>query len=66
MSKDILNESPSVEEALNYYQHKFYCSNCGNTNYRYIRKGVKITEVVTVCDNCGCGISLKFRLAVSR
>lgn len=52
----IVNEV-SFDDILNYYGHNFYCLNCQYKNSRYIRKGVKIKDVSTVCEKCGCSIS---------
>lgn len=57
MSEKIRSDSPGINDILDWYGHNFYCTNCTKTNHRYIRKGILIKEVSTVCDNCGCGVN---------
>jgi transcription elongation factor Elf1 len=44
----------TIEECMKYYSHTFYCTNCGDRNYRHITMGVKIKDVSFECDRCGC------------
>lgn len=46
----------SILEYDKYYSQSFYCQNCGERNYRAIRKGKRLDTVTFICDKCGCVI----------
>ncbi len=56
MEKETILKDAPLDDALNYYGHKFYCDNCNAMNHRYIRKGVRIKGLTTECDVCGCTV----------
>lgn len=51
-----VKKSISLEEYSTYYPYDFYCTNCGERNHVYIKKGLRNKEVHVECDNCGCKI----------
>ena len=46
----------TIENCLKYYSHTFYCQNCGEWNYRKIKKGKLLDTVAFECDKCSCTV----------
>jgi predicted RNA-binding Zn-ribbon protein involved in translation (DUF1610 family) len=47
----------TLENFPKYYSHTFYCRNCGERNYRQIKKGKLLADVAFSCDKCGCTVT---------
>ncbi len=50
----IQNIEYGIEQVGKFYTHYFYCSNCGNGNYEYVKRGVRCRGVSEECPKCGC------------
>lgn len=55
-SESVVRELKNIEEYSLFYSYSCYCGNCGERNYRYIKKGRKLDGLTTDCDKCGCEI----------
>jgi len=53
--KDIVDDI-EIKDNNKYYGENFWCPNCGKRNFKYIRKGILLNDVMFTCYHCGCEV----------
>ena len=62
-AKSLLVKQEQIDKAdtSNYYEYIATCQNCNDTKLFYIKKGLRVNDVIehVICDNCGCRLEKK-------